>query len=239
MNTTSILNKETSKNYLWNGIKWPLAFVIGIWVIHFLQIFTPFEWRHLGVRPQTVDGLWGILLSPLLHSGIPHLVSNSFPFLFLGTLIALFYKQIAFKSFILIYFFAGLALWTFGRPVNHIGASGVVYGMVAFIFWLGIFRRNPKAILLSLIVLFMYSGLFMGVLPNQEGVSWEGHLLGAFAGVLVAFIFRKDIEPDEKEKKYRWELEEEGEKKHFLPRDAFDLKKHERNTLEDWFRSEE
>lgn len=108
----------------------------------------------------------------------------------------------------------------FGRSVYHIGASGVVYGLIAFIFWTGIFRRNIKSIVLALVVVILYSGYFGGIVPFKEGVSWESHLLGGIVGIVIAFIFKSIVEVDEEENPV-WAQELEGDEKHFLPRDSF------------------
>jgi membrane associated rhomboid family serine protease len=104
----------------------------------------------------------------------------------------------------------------------HIGASGVVYGMVSLVFWTGIFRRNMKSVVLALIMLVLYAGYFAGIVPGKEGISWESHLLGAVAGILMAWVYKKDIEVDEIPEIIA--EEEEEEKEFFLPRDVFEKK---------------
>src|SRR5690606_20893347 len=104
--------------------------------------------------------------------------NNSVPFLVGATIISFFYRRIAFGAILLIWLLTGALVWVFAKPAYHIGASGVVYGMISFIFWAGLFNRDRQSIVLSLIILFVYSGMFYGVLPNQPGVSWESHLLG-------------------------------------------------------------
>jgi membrane associated rhomboid family serine protease len=124
-------------------------------------------------------------------------------------------------------------VWVFGRPVYHIGASGVVYGLIAFIFWTGIFRRNIKSVILALIMLFMYSPMFAGILPNQPGVSWESHLLGGIAGILVAWLFKNEIEQDEEP--VESQLEDSGTE-YFFNRDVFEktLSERRHENGEDW-----
>jgi hypothetical protein len=100
--------------------------------------------------------------------------------------------------------------------------------MVSLVFWSGIFRRNVKSIVLALIILVMYAGFFEGIVPGKEGISWEGHLSGAIAGILLAWIYRKDVEADE----IVPEVEEEVEERHyFLPRDTFDMTMAQRRAL--------
>jgi len=166
-----------------------------------------------------------------------HLINNSVP-LFVGlAMIAYFYRRVSAKSIFLIYVLTGLGVWLFGRPVLHIGASGVVYGLISFIFWSGIFRRNIRSIVLALIILLLYSGMFLGVLPNQPGISWESHLIGAIVGILIAFVFRNEMEYDEEvmAQPPSYALEEEQED-FFLSRDAFSqTKRQRREDRNDWF----
>lgn len=141
----------------------------------------------------------------------------------LGAIIFWFYPRIAIKSFIWIYLLSGLGVWFFAAPYTyHIGASGIVYGMVSLVFWSGIFRRNIKSIVLALIILVLYAGYFGGIVPGKEGISWESHLLGAIAGIVLAWIYRSDIEQDEIP--LAIDEEEEEEKDYFLPRDVFERK---------------
>jgi membrane associated rhomboid family serine protease len=145
--------------------------------------------------------------------------------------IFLFYRRVAVKGFLLIYLLSGLGVWLFARPhTHHIGASGVVYGLIAFVFWSGIFRRNLRSIVLALIVLVMYSGYFPGIVPGEAGISWESHLFGACSGILIAWIFKSRIEPDEVPVPPQYDLNEES--RYFLPRDTFEKTLAERS--EEW-----
>jgi len=175
---------------------------LAIWIIHVFKAVLNLPLGRLGIYPREVDGLKGIIFSPLIHGDWAHLMSNTGPLLMLTFTIVFFYRKIALKSIALIYVLTGVAVWVFARQNFHIGASGVVYGMVSFVFWLGVFRRNPKSIILALIILFLYSGLVMGILPNQPGVSWESHLFGGIVGIIVAFMMRFQKELDEKERTY-------------------------------------
>jgi membrane associated rhomboid family serine protease len=200
-----------------------------MWGIHIFQVVTGVDLGQLGIYPQRVFGLRGIIFTPLLHADWNHLFSNSVPFLVLTTMIMFFYRRVAVRSFIMIYLLTGFGVWIFGRPVFHIGASGVIYGLLAFVFWSGIFRRSLQAIVLSLIVTFLYSGYIMGILPNQEGgISWESHLIGGLVGIFTAYWYREEIEKDEEKKKPSWELEAEEHHSYFLDRDVFEKTKRER-----------
>jgi len=211
--------------------RFPVGFVILLWFFHFYKITFLYGYPSLGIYPREVFGLQGILTSPLSHGDFQHLISNSLPLLMTMTIIFWFYKRVAVSSFFLIYLLSGAAVWCFARPVFHIGASGIVYGLVSFIFWTGIFRRNNKSIILSLVIVVMYSGYFYGIVPNQDGISWESHLFGAIVGVFVAFILKDLVEPSVvKENPWQYESEDVI---HYLSRDQFDFTKEERRILEE------
>ena len=201
-------------------LSFPIGFVGLIWVIHIFQVISGIDFRTLGVFPRRMIGLPGILTSPLIHGSWEHLFYNSISFLILSAILFWFYPRIAIKSFVCIYLLSGLGVWIFAVPYTyHIGASGIVYGMVSLVFWSGIFRRNIKSIVLALVILVLYAGYFGGIVPGKEGISWESHLLGAVAGIILAWIYKHEIEEDEIPEPV---VEEEEEKTYFLPRDTFD-----------------
>ncbi len=195
-------------------------FLLGtIWIFFLIDWIPGIQLGIYGLYPRHVDGLIGILMAPLIHSGWSHLLSNTPPILFLVGLIFFFYRPIALQVLVFIWLSTGILVWIFGRPVYHIGASGVLYGLVAFVFWNGIFRRDIKSIALSLLVLFYFGSLITGILPGQEGISWESHLLGGISGIITAYLFRKKTNPpfDESEKNHQ-----EEEPRYFLDRNIFD-----------------
>jgi len=210
-----------------------------LWVVHLYQYFTGTELGFLGIFPREIWGLKGIVMGPLIHADWHHLFSNSIPILMLTTMTFLFYNRVALRSFLMIYFLTGITVWVFGREVFHIGASGVVYGLVSFIFWNGIFRKSLQSIVLALIITFLYSGYFAGILPNQEGISWESHLLGGLVGIFVAYYFKEEIELEEKAPLASWEMAPNKETTYFLKRDIFEKTKEERRREEEQRREEE
>ena len=175
-----------------------------LWVIHLITYLFEFYPYKLGILPRNFIGLVGIFSSPMIHGSFSHLISNTAPLVFMGVGIFYFYPKVAYKVFTIIYIGTGILVWLFAREVYHIGASGVIYGFVSFLFFSGIFRKDNRSIALSLVVIFLYGGLIWGVLPVERGVSWESHLFGAIVGIIAAFIFRK-VDPP---KKYEWEDEE-------------------------------
>ncbi|MFK7932904.1 MAG: rhomboid family intramembrane serine protease [Saprospiraceae bacterium] len=234
---------QNQENRLLRSVRFSLRFVVVIWIVHIFQVLTTMDLGYLGLYPRTVFGLRGIAFAPLLHGDFQHLISNSVPFFVMTTMLFFFYKRVANKSFWMMYLLTGIAVWAMGRSVFHIGLSGVVYALAGFMVFSGFFRRNLKAIILSLIVVFLYGGMIWGVLPIQPGVSWESHLLGGIVGILTAYWYKEDIEADEVKEKYSWETEpEQLENQYFFERDIFDKTKTERqrekeNGLPSWFSS--
>ena len=190
------------------SLKFSAIILIIIWSVKLFEIVFDYDFTEYGILPRNFNGLLGILLSPLIHSDVNHLLSNSLPVIILCLLIFNFYSQIAKKIFIYLYFISGLWLWCIGRESFHIGASGLIYAMASFLFFSGILRKNSQLSAVALLVIFIYGGLFWGLFPIDKNVSWEGHLTGFIAGILVSFICRKD---GPKRKKYNWEIEEDLE----------------------------
>ncbi len=204
------------------AIKPAAFFVIIMWIAHIVKVVGGFDWNIYGILPREKEGLYGVIASPLLHSGFNHLASNSVPMFLMFTLIMLFYTRVAKVSFVAIYLITGLSVWFFGRPVYHIGASGVVYGLISFVFWSGVFRKNFRSVVLSIVIIFLYSGYIAGVFPGKPGISWESHLLGAITGMLVAFSVRNVREKHEIEDRNRYDSEEEYQETYYFDRDVFE-----------------
>lgn len=225
----------TSQFFL--SIRFPGIVILVLWIIQVFQTILGLNFGGLGVYPRRIEGIKGIFTSPFIHSAkdFMHLINNSVPLFVSMSLILFFFRKVAYKSFFLIYLLTGSAVWLFGRSVFHIGASGVVYGLVSFIFWNGIFRRNGKSIVLALIIMLLYSGMFLGVVPNQPGISWESHLMGALVGIIVSYLFRHDLESDEGKQEDMY-IESEGDS-FFLERDTFEktLEDKKHTSSRDWF----
>jgi len=184
----------------------PLLFPVVLWVVHLLSLLFSEDLSKLGLLPRNLIGLLGILTSPLIHADFSHLISNTIPLIILGWIIFYFHPKVSYILFIFIYLVTGLLVWIFARQVYHIGASGIVYGFVSFLFFSGIFRRDNTSIALALVITFLYGGLVWGMIPGWKGISWESHLFGAITGFVAAYLFRK-IDPPKK--KYDWEDEPE------------------------------
>jgi len=169
------------------------GFVAIFWILEIADLaFFSGRLNLYGIAPRTTIGLRGILFAPFLHANLPHVAANTVPFLVLGWLIMLreisdFFIVTAASMLV-----GGLGVWLFGAPNSiHIGASGVIFGYLGFLLLRGFFERSAIAIILSLIVCFLYGGVLWGVLPSRVGISWEGHLFGLIGGVIAARILAK------------------------------------------------
>jgi len=167
----------------------PFRVVFLMWLVFFLEYVYGWSLSNLGIHPRTIVGLIGIFTAPLIHGNLSHLVSNTVPLIFLGSTLFFFYQRIGGAVFFRAYFWTNILVWLFARPANHIGASGVVYGLAFFLIFFGIFRRDLISILISVLTLLLYGGVFYGVLPTDPMVSWESHLAGALVGITSAITF--------------------------------------------------
>lgn len=184
----------------------PLIFVLLMWVVKSVELFFDLDLYKWGIFPLTAKGLAGIFFSPFIHGDINHLINNTIPILVLGTTLFYFYREVARIVLFLSVLITGLWVWVFAREAFHIGASGVVYSLAAFLFASGAIRKHPRLMAISLLVAFLYGSMVWGIFPIKERVSWESHLMGSLSGLLLAINFRK-FGPQRK--KYSWELEPE------------------------------
>lgn len=184
----------SNQNFKFNSsvIGIPGAVIILIWIIYFIEIKFGFNFNKYGIYPMSVTGLRGIIFSPFIHADSSHLINNSVPLMVLLSCLYFFYQRIANKVLIIGLLLTGLLTWFLGRPSYHIGASGIIYLLVSFIFFSGIIRKYYRLIALSLIVVFLYGSMIWYIFPIKERISWEGHLSGFLVGFIFALIFRKE-----------------------------------------------
>jgi membrane associated rhomboid family serine protease len=192
-----------SRELLKLAVRLAVGFVVLLSLIHLMNWGLDLDPWPFGVRPREWTGLVGIVTGPLVHSDFAHLFANSLPLATVGAAMLFLYPNSALRVLPSVYLGSGLLVWLFGRGAVHLGASGLVYGLVSYVFVAGLLRRDRRAIAASLLVVLMYGSLAWGVLPIQPGVSWETHLSAAVIGVLFALALRKlDIPP---RKVYAWE----------------------------------
>lgn len=162
-----------------------------MWAIFIINQVFPMDFNTFGIIPRTTHGLWGIVCAPFLHANIHHIVSNSWPIIILTFVLLQFYDNLAFRVWTGSAVLGGFLVWAFARSAVHIGASGVIFSLLGFLMASGIFRGSLKSFIIGIIIFFLYGGCIWGVLPNQEGVSWESHLFGFIAGIFLARHYRK------------------------------------------------
>ena len=193
-----------------------VMFVSALALIHFVSWALGLDLQRFGIHPREAAGVAGILAAPLLHGDVAHLASNALPLLVAGTAMLYLYPDSSRLVLPAVYLGAGLLVWLFARGSIHIGASGLVYGIIAYVFVGGILRRDRRAWAASILVAFFYGAMVWGVLPIKHGVSWETHLAAAAIGVALAFALRRrDVPP---RKVYSWEMEPSEE----LPEESGD-----------------
>ena len=180
----------------------PLLAVLAIWIVFWIEVQFNVNLNEFGIRPRTTKGLRGILFSPFIHGSIEHLYNNTIPFATLTAAIFYFYTKDAVKVLLFGAVLSGFFTWLIGRPSYHIGASGLIYVLVSFIFFKGIFAKHYRLIALSLAMVFLYGSMIWYIFPIKEGISWEGHLSGFLVGLLFAFVFKTKLF---EEKRYSWE----------------------------------
>ncbi|MGB7360593.1 MAG: rhomboid family intramembrane serine protease [Mycobacterium sp.] len=181
------------------GVVTIVSFVLLLWIVELFDALTGHQLDSNGIRPLETDGLTGILAAPLLHSNWEHLIANTGPALVLGFLMTLAGLSRFLYATAIIWIVGGLGTWLIGNvgapayngvaiETNHIGASGLIFGWLAFLIVFGFFTRNIWEIVIGVVVLFIYGSILLGVLPGTFGISWQGHLCGALAGLLAAYL---------------------------------------------------
>lgn len=170
----------------------PFRIVFLMWLVFTLEYVYGWHISPFGIVPRTLVGTIGIFTSPLIHGSLSHLISNTIPLLFLGSVIVFFYDKIGSVIFFRAYFWTNTLVWCFARPEsNHIGASGIVYSLATFLIFFGFFKRDFRSLIISICILALYGGVFFGILPNDPRVSWESHLAGALVGFITALHLGK------------------------------------------------
>ena len=199
--------KEENKKVL-NSLIFPFCFLTIIWLIKLIEYVFHLDFSDYGILPLQARGLIGIITATLIHASFSHLLANSAPLFLLSWGIFYFYREVAIKVSIMIYILTGLWVWIIARDAYHIGASGIIYGYASFLFCSGVLRRDGKLMAISMLIIFLYGGMVWGIFPMKEQVSWESHLMGLIAGVVIAWFYRHQ---GPQSKKYEWEEEQDDE----------------------------
>lgn len=190
---------------------WPKAFKIAltftaiVWSVFLIDGIIPFIYlKSYGIHPRQISALYGIITTVFLHGDVSHIISNTLPLLLAITALFGNYPRIAKKIFILAILLTGLLVWSFARSANHIGASGLLYALLTFIFISGFIKKDMQSIGISIVIGFFYGSLIFGIIPDKVYISWESHLFGMLTGAFLAWFYRKQDLPIYK----NWDEEE-------------------------------
>jgi membrane associated rhomboid family serine protease len=196
--------KDNPFQFTTSVIVLPFLFVLLLWIVFWVDIRFHLNLEEFGIYPRTLEGLRGVFFSPFIHGSLEHLYNNSIPLLILIAALRFFYREQTFSVLGYGILLTGFLTWIIGRDSYHIGASGLVYVLVSFIFFKGIRTQYYRLVTLSLLVILIYGSLVWYVFPNvKEGISWEGHL----AGLITGFIFAIQMKTPEYKKMIRYDWE--------------------------------
>ena len=174
------------------GLITVVGLVAAMWAVFLVNaVLGDLLVRTLGIGPRRVDGLDGVVFSPLLHSGVQHLASNTLPLLVLGFVAFLEGARRFAVAIGISWLASGLGTWLFGGGLT-VGASGVVFGLFTYLITRGFYNRDWKQILLAVVLFIAYGSILWGVLPTAgSNISWQAHLFGALGGILAAFLLKR------------------------------------------------
>lgn len=186
------------KNDLIRGIVISLSMIGIFWIVKSVELVFHVDFGHFGIFPRSLHGFAGILSSPFIHGNLDHILSNSVAFFWSVTVLYFFYRTAATRVLLVVYLFTGLGVWIAARGDSyHVGASGIVYGVLSFVLFSGFFKRERETLALSLAILFIYGfSFFYGLFPEEldaSMISWESHLIGAIVGAVCSVYFGKRI----------------------------------------------
>ncbi|WP_188197023.1 rhomboid family intramembrane serine protease [Nonomuraea sp. SYSU D8015] len=173
-----------------------IAMLAVMWVVEGVDFVLNGALDQFGILGWDPEGLAGILFAPFLHGGFAHLMANSLPLLVLGFLAGLRDVGKFLWASLIIILIGGLGTWVTSPDVYTVGASGLVFGYFGYIMARGVFDRRLLDIVIAVGVGIAYWGILAGLLPNQQGISWQGHLFGLIGGVVAGWVLRRKKKPE-------------------------------------------
>lgn len=191
----------SSRKKAWpRAFKFALFFIGVLWSVFFIDLILPIvfpfvDLTRFGIHPRQFSSIYGIITTVFLHGSFSHIISNTLPLLLAITALFGNYPKTAKKVFIYSILFTGILVWLFARSANHIGASGLLYCLLAYIFISGFIKKDMQSIGISIVIAFLYGSLIFGIIPDKEHISWESHLFGFVSGIFLAWIYRKKDKP--------------------------------------------
>ena len=168
----------------------PIALVLAFWIVFALDTLF-LESRHFGIIPRQIFGLLGIFTAPFFHANLLHIVSNSIPFIIMGTLVRSYGATIFWQVFIITMLVGGLGTWLFSSAGSVIGASGIVFGFWSFLIVYGIMRKSLQSIAIAIVVAVLYGTMIFSFVSFKSYISWSGHFFGAVGGTVAAWLLAK------------------------------------------------
>jgi membrane associated rhomboid family serine protease len=175
------------------NLKISLLVLTILWGVFFINILIHVDLRMYGIRPRQIDGLWGIILSHFLHGDFRHLMTNSVALLVLLTVSLSYSQKLTIKALLIVIILGGGLVWLLGRGRTvHIGASGIIFGLIGFLLFIGIFRREWKAFAFSLGIFLFYGGALISLFIYIPGISWTGHFFSFLGGAIAAWWTRTE-----------------------------------------------
>ena len=205
---TNSTNQSADKRRFRRALIASVSFAALLWVVYISAALFEIDLVRFGIYPRRATGLVGIAVAPLIHGSFSHLFANTVPIVVLGTALLYAYPRSAALVLGCVYAGSGLGVWLTARDAYHIGASGLTFGMMFFLFIIGAIRWDRRAIALSMLVFFLYGSMIWGIFPLDPGISYESHFYGALIGAILAFLCRHR-DPAPVEKRYSWEDEAE------------------------------
>jgi membrane associated rhomboid family serine protease len=170
-----------------------IVVLAAMWLVYVIDvILVGISLNYYGIRPRQLDGLIGIIFSPFLHGGIGHIVSNSVALFGTGILVRLAVgsRQLRFVMALSIVG-AGIGTWLFAGAGVVVGASGLVYGLIGFLFGHAVFHPSIRSWAVALVSLFLFGGAVLSIFSFNPYISWAAHFWGFASGIAIAFIMRR------------------------------------------------
>ena len=165
-----------------------LYIIATLWAINLLNFLLRYRLNIFGLLPRRISGIPGIFISPLLHGNFNHVFFNSIPLFVLGLYMLTLGNYLFICSTFVIILFGGAAVWLCGRAYLHIGASGLISGYFSFVIGIAYIQPTISTLFIAIIALYYFGGIILGLLPTEEGTSWESHLAGFMAGILAVYL---------------------------------------------------
>jgi membrane associated rhomboid family serine protease len=171
-----------------------LAGIVALmWLIEVINTIDSNQLDNDGIYARNFGHLWGVVTAPFIHASFAHLIDNTIPFVFMGAIIALRGAARLAVVTLIVIILGGLGTWLVAPSHTiTIGASGVVFGYATYLFARGFFNRSVLELLTGLIVGVVWGGALLSSVVPHTGVSWQGHVCGAIAGVIAAYLLRRE-----------------------------------------------